>query len=102
MRVTAVLAASLIWTICKVRNLSAALLLVQNIQKCKAFTTDVPSFIYKSKSDNIVSTENPFTIDITLEHVNLMYYDSTYHLLHMETFSSKVSIKTLFGDHLWN
>lgn len=64
------MAAILFWTICKVRKLTATLVLLQNIQTCKAAITEIPSFIYKSNKEPAVEAADNFYIDITWDHVN--------------------------------
>lgn len=63
----------LIWMFFKIRRLSAALMLVQQIQQIKSLPTEVPSFIDKRSTQ--ATTQDYFDFDITLswEHANLIF-----------------------------
>lgn len=57
MSTTAISITLLIWTFLKIRQLSAAVLILQQCKGIKSMSTTLPSFIYKSKksSDNFKS-----------------------------------------------
>lgn len=60
-----------IWRVSKQRKLATALLIMQKVQATNAFVTEIPSFIYKSKS----TTENTFSgfkIDLSWDHANFI------------------------------
>ena len=72
---TVILTAVLIWTIFKVRKLTAALLIVEGIQKAKALVTDIPSFIYDKNSDKSFQEQSStinFSIDLTWAQANFL------------------------------
>lgn len=70
---SAVTTVLLIWMFFKIRRLSAALMLVQQIQQIKSLPTEVPSFIDKRSTQ--ATTQDYFDFDITLswEHANLIF-----------------------------
>jgi hypothetical protein len=70
---TVLVSVGLIWTILKIRKLSATILMLQKIQKCHSLVTDVPTFIYKSprKTDSDVSTFN-ININLSWEQANFI------------------------------
>ena len=60
-----------VWTVFKIRKLSAGLLLVEKVQNAKALVTDVPSFIYKSKfKPNQESSTISFSFEMTWDKAN--------------------------------
>ena len=71
---TIILTVVLVWTIFKLRKLTTALLVVERVQKTKALVTDIPSFIYEAKLNelNKDSSTIDFSIDLTWEQTNFI------------------------------
>ena len=69
---TLLLSAVTVWSVCKIRSLTTALLIVQKVQKAKSMATELPSFIYKSKIKTIEEPKFNFDIDISWDQANFM------------------------------
>lgn len=69
---TVLLSVIMLWTVFKLRKVSAALLVLQNITHTKAMSTGVPSFVYKSKTANSELTSTGINIDLSWDHANFI------------------------------
>ena len=62
-----------VWTIFKIRKLSAGLLVVERVQNARALVTNVPSFIYNTKvKPSQESSTISFSIEMTWDKANFI------------------------------
>lgn len=72
MGMTALLSVITFWSVCKLRKLSASILLLQNAQMARSFPTELPSFEYKTKHLVTSDTNSLINFDVTFDHINLI------------------------------